>query len=214
MHQAAFGKFFALLIILYGFGIGLPVERATGLPGAKGCTTPATTRSTRADELDLPPADFVVTVNGSFQWVVNGTVNPTLTLTRGQTYLFDLAAFSDEHPFVINLHASDPFGPLLAGPAFGQTISFTPDMVMPSTLYYHCVVHYGSMAGAILLEGASIPCTGDMNGDQQVNSFDFAILANTFGISCTDCPADLNDDGAVNSFDFAMFVNEFGNTCF
>ncbi len=213
-RQAAISKGLALLLLTSSNAlIDLSRHRLAPLQNARGCVAPSTTSSSVSAITDLPPADLVVTVNGSFQWVVNGSVNPTLTLDRGQTYLFDLAAFTDEHPFVINTHANDPFGPLLAGPAFGQVISFTPGPTMPATIYYHCVVHYGSMVGTIHLVGTQLPCIGDLNGDFVVNSFDFGIFASMFGDPCIGCAADLNGDGNLNSFDFGMFVNAFGNPC-
>ena len=158
-------------------------------------------------------ADFVVTVNGNLQYVINGVVNAPLTLTRGQTYLFDLSAFNDEHPFVINAQANNPFAPLLVGPASGQVISFTPNTVMPATIYYHCVVHYTSMTGSISLGPPAPACPGDLNNDQAVNSSDFGIFVGAFGSTCSGCPADMNGNGVVNSSDFGLFVGAFGNSC-
>jgi hypothetical protein len=150
-------------------------------------------------------------VDLSLRWLVNGAVAPTLTLTRGQTYTFDLTTITDEHPMVINATASHPFPPLVLGPSHGQIISFTPDMAMPATLYYHCEVHYGLMTGTIHL--VPPPCAGDQNGDGLVNVSDFGIFANAFGMPCTDCPPDLNGDGLVNVADLGLFANRFGAVC-
>ena len=181
------------------------------LPGAaKGCTTPV---PQPASAPAFPPADFMVTSNGSQQWLVNGTVNPTLTLTRGTTYTFDLTAFGDEHPFLINANANNPFGTLYAGPSSGTTISFTPTAEMPATLYYYCEVHYGSMKGTINLLGEMATCPGDLNNDQVVNSTDFGVFVGAFGTACALCKADMNGDGIVNSTDFGLFVGTFGSSC-
>jgi len=202
-----------MLLALSSPGLGLSDNDREGpiLSAVKGCPSKPL-RAERSSALPaMGAADFVVTVNGNLQWLVNGVVNPTLTLTRGQTYLFDLTAFGDEHPLVINDHPNDPFGPLIIGPSSGQVISFTPDMDMSNTLYYHCEVHYGSMVGAMNL--IDPPCVGDLNSDELVNTFDFALFVNAFGDNCTGCPADLNGDNAVNAFDFGMFVNAFGDSC-
>ena len=180
-------------------------------PEPTGCTSPSPSPLKEAP--DLPPADFVITVNGNLQWLVNGTVNPTLTLTRGTTYTFDLSAFGDEHPFLINANANNTFGTLYAGPSSGIVISFTPTSQMPATIHYHCEVHYGSMAGTINLLGEMADCPGDLNNDTVVNSTDFGLFVGVFGTSCTACKADMNGDGLVNSTDFGIFVGAFGSSC-
>lgn len=159
-----------------------------------------------------PTSDFMVGVNGNYQWVINGVVNPTLTLTRGQTYSIDLTAITDEHPFVINSDAVYPFAPFLVPSSYGQVITFTPDLVMPSVIHYHCTVHYGVMSGVIQLVPPP-PCTGDLNNDQVVNTTDFGIFVNAFGSACTSCASDLNNDDFVNTTDFGLFVNAFGTVC-
>jgi hypothetical protein len=159
-----------------------------------------------------PTSDFMVGVNANYQWVINGVVNPTLTLTRGQTYSIDLTAITDEHPFVINSDAVYPFAPFLVPSSYGQVITFTPDLVMPSVIHYHCTVHYGVMSGVIQLVPPP-PCTGDLNADQSVNVIDYGIFVNAFGAACAPCPSDLNADGTVNSTDYGLFVNAFGTVC-
>lgn len=181
------------------------------LPEPKGCSSPSP--APLKETPDLPPSDFLVTVNGNLQWVVNGMVNPTLTLTRGQSYTFDLTAFGDEHPFVINANANNPFGTAYAGPSSGATISFTPTAQMPATIYYHGVVHYGSMKGTINLLGEMVSCPGDLNNDLAVNSTDFGLFVGAFGTNCVACKADMNGDGSVNSTDFGLFVGTFGSNC-
>jgi hypothetical protein len=101
---------------------------------------------------DAVAADYVVSVNASpLSWIVNGNQNPPISLNRGQTYSFDLTAVSSGHPFVINSNSSNAGGTLYAGPSSATTISFTPDFVMPATIYYHCQVHFTSMLGTITL---------------------------------------------------------------
>lgn len=202
----------AILWILLAFCLLSATPLSTSvLPEPTGCTSPSPlpVKATPG----LPPSDFVVTVNGNLQWVVNGMVNPTLTLTRGQSYTFDLTAFGDEHPFVMNANADNPFGTAYAGPSSGATISFTPTAQMPATIHYHCVVHYGSMKGAINPLDEMAICPGDQNNDLTVNSTDFGLFVGAFGSVCTACKADLNGDGTVNSTDFGLFVGTFGSNC-
>ena len=136
------------------------------------CLVPPPSYASGHIDAPLPPADFMVTLNGELQWVVNEQVNPVLTLERGHTYTFDLNAFGDAHPFVINSNANNPFGTAFAGPAYGTLLSFTPGNSLPSTIYYHCTVHYTSMVGSIQLPGGT-GCSGDFNSDLVVNSTDF-----------------------------------------
>ncbi len=156
-RRAGFGKIFLALIAASSVGVGIAdIHRLPeNTPTVRGCPSPAP--KLKATSPSTVVADFVVTVNGNLQYLVNGQVNPTLTLNRGQTYLFDLTAFGDEHPFVINLQANNPFGPLLAGPSSGEILSFTPD-ALPSTVYYHCEVHYGSMTGTINIVSPQCNC--------------------------------------------------------
>lgn len=211
--RSGFGKLIVLLLLGTGMGAGSMDGRSSSSdgPSVKGCASvPLHAGGTSSLPL-AGAADFIVTVNGNLQWLVNGTVNPTLTLTRGQTYLFDLTAFMDEHPFVINAQAIFPFAPLLLQDSYGEIVPFTPSGSMPATIYYHCTVHYGSMTGTIHL--VDPPCIGDLDGNHLVNSFDFGLFANAFGTSCSGCAADLDQNGTVNSFDFGIFANAFGNGC-
>jgi hypothetical protein len=204
-----FGPVVLLAALVFSFGMGLPNAQET-IPvpsSASGCPVPAA-------RMERPPltstADFVVTANGAQQWVVNGTVNPTLTLTRGHTYTFDLTAFLDEHPFLINSNASNPWGTIFLPSTYGQVVSFTPDFVMPAAVYYHCEVHYGGMAGAINLIP---PCTGDITADGQVNVADFLALNSAFGSTCSGCAADIDQNGVVNVGDFLDLNSVYGSSC-
>jgi hypothetical protein len=185
--------------------ITLPEERR--MPMASGCSSPMPRVIERAP--DAPPVDFVVVPTGTQQWLVNGVLQPTLTLTRGHTYSFDLTAITDEHPFLINDQNNNPFGTIYLPQAFGTTVNFTPTVAMPNNLWYHCSIH-STMVGSIVLVN---PCPGDINSDLVVNSTDFGLFVSVFGTSCSGCKADINADGVVNSTDFGLFVAAFGNTC-
>ena len=57
---------------------------------------------------------------------------------------------------------------------------------------------------------------GDVNGDQNVNGFDFGSFKNAFGHVAGDPEFlgyfDFNGDSAVNGFDFGQFKTRFGTT--
>ena len=100
-----------------------------------------------------PPASpnvFTVTNNGSGNYVINGQSNPTLSLTEGQTYTFNINASG--HPFWIKTNISTGTeyayntGVTNNGTDNG-TITFVVPVGAP-TLYYNCQFH-SSMAGTI-----------------------------------------------------------------
>jgi plastocyanin len=100
-----------------------------------------------------PPGDFNISARMSPQdYVVNGVPRPELTLTRGTTYTFSVNASG--HPFIITTSSTggpgapeDVAGVTGEGAAVG-TVTFTPDMSTPDTVYYQCAVHTG-MGNAI-----------------------------------------------------------------
>jgi hypothetical protein len=105
-----------------------------------------------------PPADFYVTSPG-FGYAINEQDgNPTLTLTRGSNYVFDITT-DPSHPFQI---AS---GPNFGDPAYNDgvsnnnissgRISFTVPLNAPDTLYYVCSIHF--FGGVINIVDPSSP---------------------------------------------------------
>lgn len=97
------------------------------------------------------PNTFNVTNNGSGNYIINGQSNPTLTITEGETYTFNINAIG--HPFWIKTNTSTGTanqyndGVTNNGTDNG-VISFVVPFTAPSTLYYNCQFH-SSMAGVI-----------------------------------------------------------------
>ncbi len=101
-----------------------------------------------------PEPDFFVTNDGSGAYLIDGVSNDTITLVRGQTYVFELDASG--HPFWIQ---SVP-APYNAGEVYDEGIdnnglavgllTWTVSQSAPSTLYYVCQFH-SSMSGTILI---------------------------------------------------------------
>jgi hypothetical protein len=116
----------------------------------------STTTTTFTEE-----ADFFVTSSGTSAYIIDGESNPTLTLVRGETYIFDINASG--HPFWIQtssgaynsanvLTTSD--GVEGNGTSVG-TITWTVAQSAPNTLYYVCQFH-SSMQGTInIIDGVS-----------------------------------------------------------
>lgn len=152
---AASSKLLALVMVSSGLDLGLSLNKPQPHgPDADGICTSATEPIVPVRPADdRPAADFVVVNSGLAAWRFNGSLtnNPTLTLNRGQTYSFDLTAVPNAHPFEINSVSNTAGGTIYAGPAFTTVITFTPDNSMPATIYYHCQVHFTTMAGTINL---------------------------------------------------------------
>lgn len=114
-------------------------------------TTSTTAIPTTTTTTTVEPNTFNVTNNGSGNYVINGESNPTLNITEGQTYTFNILAIG--HPFWINTVNS-----IGTGNAYNDgvtnngtdngTITFVVAYDAPSTLYYNCQFH-SSMAGTI-----------------------------------------------------------------
>ncbi|MES1210001.1 MAG: hypothetical protein ABUS79_29035 [Pseudomonadota bacterium] len=110
---------------------------------------------------------LAVTAQGTSAYLFNGTSpNGTLTLTRGQTYTFQVSATG--HPFHITtapgLPIQDFVDPgLTNNGASNGTVTFTvPTANSPAQLFYQCSVH-SIMSGTInLVAATSVPATGTL----------------------------------------------------
>jgi hypothetical protein len=97
---------------------------------------------------------FTVTNSGAGAYLINGQSNPTLTLTRGSTYTFNISASG--HPFYITT-APGAYSPsnvyngegISAQGVQNGTITFTvPNDLEQNNLYYVCQFH-SAMTGSI-----------------------------------------------------------------
>jgi len=109
------------------------------------------------------PDTYNVTNNGSGNYLINGSSNPTLTLTAGQTYTFNINAVG--HPFWIKTVNSTGNGNQYNSGVTNNnngtdngTIVFTVPYDAPSSLYYNCQFH-SSMAGNISVVGTTTTTT-------------------------------------------------------
>lgn len=87
--------------------------------------------------------------DGTFVFLIDGEENPELTLTRGETYLFDMAGTPAHHPFHISTNPAGGDGGAnawmdgVAGNfATGDdTLTFVVPENAPDLLFYQCRNH-------------------------------------------------------------------------
>jgi plastocyanin len=109
-------------------------------------------------------ADFTVQNTGMTAYNINGTDNPSLSLTRGHTYTFTVN--SPGHPFFIKTAQVTGTGSTFDtgvtnnGTTSG-TLTFSVPFSAPATLFYQCSIHV-PMTGtiAIATAPAQVPSTG------------------------------------------------------
>ena len=75
-------------------------------------------------------------------FVVDGEQGKALTLTRGETYIFQMEDVPSLHPFYLTTDERGlGSGELTEGVSDNQQLTFTPTASTPNTIYYNCVTH-------------------------------------------------------------------------
>ena len=99
---------------------------------------------------------FVVTATG-LDYIIDGVMHATITVKRGNTYIFDVSDFGNSHPFRLSTTPDGAFG---GGVAYDNgvtyvdtgTITWTvPEDLINDTMYYWCTLHPG-MAGSGVIQ--------------------------------------------------------------
>ena len=124
---------------------------APGTTTTSTTTAAPTTTSTTTSTTTAAPTVFTVTNNVSSNYIINGGSNPTLSVTEGQTYIFNINASG--HPFWIKTTPVTGTGNAYNSGVTNNgidngTITFVVPYDAPSTLYYICQFHSG-MVGTI-----------------------------------------------------------------
>ena len=110
--------------------------------------------------VNLPETTFAVVNGGSSQYAFTGdgfsssANNPTLYLTRGKTYKFNVNATG--HPFQIRVSNGGSAyndGVVNNGTQVGAVL-FTPDMDAPNSLVYQCTNHAGMVGDIVIVDNA------------------------------------------------------------
>lgn len=146
---------YEIVTVYYPTGCVNTTRTTTSTSTTLSPTTTTTSSSTTTTSTTVALNTFNVTNNGSGNYVINGQSNPTLSITEGQTYTFNISATG--HPFWIktvnSIGTGNPYndGVTNNGTANG-TITFIVPYTASSTLYYNCQFH-SSMAGTINVTG-------------------------------------------------------------
>ena len=102
------------------------------------------------------PTTFVVTAAG-LDYIIDGVMHATITVKRGETYIFDVSDFGNAHPFRLSTTSDGAWN---GGFAYDNgvtyvnqgTITWTvPEDLTNSTMYYWCTLHPG-MAGSGVIQ--------------------------------------------------------------
>ena len=146
---------------------------------------------------------YVVTVAGGV-FVIDGTANPSLTLDRGNTYIFDLSDSSNaSHPLIIkdssgNVYSVGVTSTGTAGSANAK-VEFEVASNAPSSLVYACQTHGNSMGNSITVVNSNLSLVA--SNITQINSVGSNIAnINSVGGSISNVDSVANNLASVNSF--------------
>jgi hypothetical protein len=100
--------------------------------------------------------------SGQGSYVINGQPNPTLTLTHGQTYTFNVTV--PDHPFWIKTLPEIGFSDIFSAGVTNNgaspgVVTFTVPASAPALLYYQCQYHE-PMNGMLTITSAPPSATG------------------------------------------------------
>ena len=146
---------------------------------------------------------FIVTVSGGV-FYINGTANPSLTLTRGFTYTFDQSdSTNNNHPLAFrdSSNASYTTGVTVNGTAgqSGSTVVFAVPSNAPSSLLYYCTQHGNSMGNTISIINDNIGIVAGNIGNINTTAGDISNV-NAVGGSIANVNTVASNLGTVNDF--------------
>ena len=126
--------------------------------------TAAFTDVLSATSLGPEVTNYTVTVadNGGNKFYIDGVSNPTLSLVRGQKYVFDVSdATNDGHPLVFTLSDgttsyTDGVTSVGTSGTSGATVTFLVPSDAPASLRYVCSVHGSGMGNTISVSSQAL----------------------------------------------------------
>jgi hypothetical protein len=149
---------------------------------------------------------FTVTPVGLTAYSINGTNNPTLTLTRGVTYLFNVNATG--HPFWIKSVSSTGTNNAYANGVVNNgvqvgTLSFAMPTNAPTPLFYNCQFHIAMKGTLNIVDPPSPPIVALTNPPSGITLAAPATI--TLRASASD------PDGSVTNVQFLSGTTLLGN---
>ncbi len=161
-------------------------------------------------------------------------IDPTITLTSGETYIFENNTFS--HPFritddslpvsgsdgdftretsdinVINNASLQPIADFTADPLpTVDAITWTPGVDDAGDYFYTCLVlSHADMTGKIVIE-APAACPADFTNDGNLDFFDVSAFLGLY--TAMDPAADFTNDGNYDFFDVSTFLGLYTAGC-
>ena len=131
------------------------IQGTTGIQGAQGLQGQEGART------------FIVTNNGTSDYLIDGVADPTIHLIRGFTYIFDVSAAG--HPFEIRVaQGGAAYNTGVTGNASATgLIIFRVPFDAPASLYYQCTVH-AAMGGVIVTSDLGPQGTQGVQGVQGI----------------------------------------------
>lgn len=135
---------------------------SAGSEGATGATGPNGANGATGATGIVGGVTYAVTNSGASSYTIAGATNPTLTLIKGFTYYFNVAATG--HPFWIKTAQVTGTGSAYTDGVTNNgvesgIVTFTVPFTAPATLYYICQFH-GSMTGTITIADTAVGATG------------------------------------------------------
>ena len=146
---------------------------------------------------------YTVTVSGGV-FYINGTANPSLTLTRGYTYTFDQAdSTNNNHPLAFRDSNNTIYtsGVTVNGTAgqSGSTVVFAVPSNAPSSLIYYCTQHGNSMGNSISIIDDNIGIVAGNISNVNTTAGDITNVNNVAN-SIANVNTVANNLGTVNDF--------------
>ena len=146
----------------------------------------------------------VASVGGSNKYHLDGTTAPTLSLFRGNSYIFDLSDSSNAgHPLAFKDGSGNNYttGVVTSGTpgSSGATVTITVASNAPSSLSYYCTVHGAGMGNTITVASSNLSTVASNISGVNTVSTNISAVNTVAGVASTMSAAASNAAAAANS---------------
>lgn len=179
----------------------LNANDVTATPVVDTATT-AFTDVLNAISLGPEVTNYTVTVADNYgnKFYIDGVSNPTLSLVRGQKYVFDVSdATNDGHPLRFKDGSGNSYttGVTTSGTAgqSGATVTILVSADAPSTLRYYCTVHGNGMGNTISVSSQALDL------QPQIDTVSVSVFSNFVANEITTTPV-VDQTTVLMRFDF------------